>query len=176
MNKINTPFDGLYIIENNKIFDDRGWFEKKYHAELMSDISPIVGEVYTSMSNKNVLRGLHFQRGHKGQSKLVTCLAGSFIDIAVDLRKEKSTFGQVFTYKLDSRGSNSVFIPKEFAHGIFALEDNSILLNIAGSVYSPGDEGGILWSSLKELSFVNNPLLSDKDANLPSWEEIVDGL
>jgi dTDP-4-dehydrorhamnose 3,5-epimerase len=176
MNKINTPFDDLYIVENNRIYDDRGWFEKKYHAELMSDISPIVGEVYTSLSNKNVLRGLHFQRGEKGQSKLVTCLAGSFIDIAVDLRKDKSTFGHVFTYKLDSRSSNSVFIPKEFAHGIFALEDNSILLNIAGSVYSSGDEGGILWSSLKELSFINNPMLSDKDANLPSWEEIVDSL
>ncbi len=174
MKLIDTDFEGLFIVENQRIDDQRGFFEKKFNQELLSRITKNVGESYVSRSSKGVLRGLHFQRGLAAQTKLVTCISGSFIDIAVDLRKEKETFGRVFLYKVDSREPISLFIPGEFAHGIFALEDNTVLLNYAGSVYSPGNEGGILWSSVTELDFIKNPIISEKDSALPSLKIILE--
>lgn len=176
MKIIQTKFNGLFIVENSRIIDQRGWFEKKHHSELLSGITPLVGESYTSMSSRGVLRGLHFQSGAFAQSKLITCLFGSFIDIAVDLRKNEPTFGQVFMHEVDSREAISIFIPGEFAHGTYALEDNTILLNYAGSVYAPGSEGGIKWDSIKELNFIRNPIISDKDMNLPEIDFVLRSL
>ncbi len=176
MKLLDTNFKGLYVIENHRLYDDRGWFEKKYNSELLNAVSDTVGESYVSLSNKGVLRGLHFQAGSSSQSKLVTCISGSFIDIAIDLRKEEPTFGKVFMQEIDSRKSISVFIPGEFAHGIYALEDKTILLNYAGTVYSPGNEGGINWRSIKELDFLGSPIVSEKDLNLPYLDEVLDKL
>jgi dTDP-4-dehydrorhamnose 3,5-epimerase len=149
MEVINTKFSGLNLIKNTRIEDSRGWFEKKYNGEILKGLSPNVGESYVSISKKGVLRGLHFQSGSSAQSKLVSCLSGSFIDIAVDLRKSEPTFGQVFLHEIDSRSAISLFIPGDFAHGIYALESNTIMLNYAGSLYAPGNEGGINWKSIK---------------------------
>lgn len=176
MNLVKTAFNGLYIVENNRVIDQRGWFEKKFHSDLLSQANSNVGESYSSLSKRGVLRGLHFQGGQFSQSKLVTALTGSFIDIAVDLRRSEATFGKVFIHEVDSRKATSIFLPGEFAHGIYALEDNTILLNYAGSVYAPGLEGGINWSSIPELQFISNPILSEKDANLPSLDQVLSQL
>jgi dTDP-4-dehydrorhamnose 3,5-epimerase len=176
MKIIDTEFKGLKIIENNRIKDDRGWFEKKFHQELLKGITGSVGESYVSKSSKGVLRGLHFQTGKSAQSKLVTCLSGSFIDIAIDLRKEEPSFGKVFMYEVDSRKSASVFVPGEFAHGIYVLEDDTVLLNYASTVYSPGCEGGINYQSVLELRFISNPIVSEKDRVLPTIEQVLSAI
>ena len=173
MNLINTNFNGLYIIKNNRFLDERGWFEKKYHNELLSHSISKVHESYVSLSNQGVLRGLHFQIGQHAQSKLVTALSGSFIDIGVDLRKSEPTFGKVFMYEVNSKNPISIFLPGEFAHGIYVLEKNTILLNYAGNTYTPGMEGGIHWASIPELNFISDPIISEKDENLPSLQEVL---
>lgn len=173
MKIVDTEFEGLFIIENIKIEDERGTFEKKFSSELLSKVMSNVGESYTSISKKGALRGLHFQKGSFAQAKLVTCLSGAFIDFAVDLRKEQKTFGKVFMMEISSNSAKSIYIPGDFAHGIYAIEDNTILLNYAGSVYRPGDEGGIKWNTIPDLKFIDNPLVSEKDSNLPSLETVL---
>lgn len=176
MNIKKTGFRGLYIIDNIRIVDDRGFFEKKYNQDLLKDLNIKVGESYVSLSKKGVLRGLHYQKGEASQSKLVTCIRGSFLDIAVDLRKSEPTFGRVFIKEIDCRQPVSVFVPGEFAHGIYSLEEDTVLLNHAGSVYSPGNEGGINWASIDELTFINNPIVSEKDLNLPNLDEVLESI
>ena len=171
-----TEFPGLKLINNNRILDNRGWFEKKFQSILLSELNMQVKEVYASHSARGVLRGLHFQSSANAQPKLVTCISGSFIDIAVDLRADLPTFGKVFIHEINSRNPISVYVPGEFAHGIYSLEENTIMLNMAGAIYSPGNEGGILWSSIPELAFINDPILSEKDANLPTLTEVISAL
>lgn len=172
MNRIKTNFDGLFIIESIRVSDNRGYFEKKYDLSLR-EFMPKIYETYISSSNKNVLRGLHFQRGMSAQSKLITCIKGSFLDIAVDLRPKQPTFGKCFIYEINSNTTKSLLIPGEFAHGVYALEDDSILLNMANNDYSPSDESGVNWNSIPELGFIKTPTVSSKDSLLPSLEDIL---
>jgi dTDP-4-dehydrorhamnose 3,5-epimerase len=107
------------------------------------------------------------------QSKLITCIKGSFLDIAVDLRPKQPTFGKCFIYEINSNTTKSLLIPGEFAHGVYALEDDSILLNMANNDYSPSDESGVNWNSIPELGFIKAPTVSSKDSLLPSLEDIL---
>ena len=168
-----TKFNGLYIVQNDKIEDHRGWFRKIYHEEMLISIVKNIGETYVSLSKQGVLRGLHYQKGNAAQSTLITCLAGGFIDVAIDLRKHEPSFGQVFLHELNAGDGQSIYIPPEFAHGIYTTQDDTILLNHAGSVYAPGDEGGINWSSINELKFIKNPIVSEKDSSLDTIEKVL---
>jgi len=172
MYQIKTDFDGLFIIKPIRVPDNRGYFEKKYDLSLR-ELMPMICETYISSSNKNVLRGLHFQRGISSQSKLITCIKGSFLDIAVDLRPKQPTFGKCFIYELKSNATTSLLIPGEFAHGVYALEDDSILLNMASNDYSPSDESGINWNSIPELGFIKTPTVSSKDSLLLPLDDIL---
>ena len=176
MKIVETNFKGLYIIQNNKIEDERGWFRKTYHEAMLKTIVTKIGETYVSLSKKGVLRGLHFQKGNAAQSKLITCLAGSFIDVAIDLRRNEPSFGQVFFQELNSGDGQSIYVPSEFAHGVYTTQDNTILLNQAGNVYSPGDEGGINWRSVKELRFIKDPIVSEKDNGLDNLENVLNNI
>tara|TARA_B000000565_G_C23659399_1_gene329828 strand:- start:67 stop:603 length:537 start_codon:yes stop_codon:yes gene_type:complete len=165
-----SEFKGLYIVEYFNLLDDRGKFVKPW---VRSDIQDIFGnnfETYFSSSKKGVLRGLHYQIGNKAQKKYVTCLKGKIEDIALDLRENSSTYGQVFRKTLNEMDGRGLIIPEGFAHGIFAHEE-SIIVNFCDKVYSPGDEAGISPTSLASLKDLNIKILSDKDQSLPDFKD-----
>ena len=127
-----------------------------------------------SLSIKNTLRGLHFQREPYAQSKLVRCITGSILDVAVDIRKDSSTFGKHVKVVLSSEDKKMLYIPRGFAHGFLVLSDVAEVLYKVDNFYSKGYESGIIWND-NELGIdwpITNPILSEKDKGLPSFAEL----
>jgi dTDP-4-dehydrorhamnose 3,5-epimerase len=118
-----------------------------------------------SSSNKGVLRGLHFQNPPYSQGKLVQVIAGSALDVAVDLRRNSETYGQQVKVLLSSEKRNQFWIPEGFAHGFLALEDNTIFSYKCTNYYNPQSEVTILWNdrNLKIDWQIDNPIISPKD-------------
>jgi dTDP-4-dehydrorhamnose 3,5-epimerase len=167
-----TPFNGLSIVRHLRAPDARGVLVKPWIAgELAGRFGP-AAEAYFSFSEKGVFRGLHYQHGDMAQNKYVVCLAGSIEDVALDLRPGSQTHGRVFRLRLDALSGVGVIIPGGFAHGIFAHEPSTIV-NFCDKPYAPGDEGGVNWTSLDELSDLAVIRVSDKDASLPGRAEVL---
>jgi dTDP-4-dehydrorhamnose 3,5-epimerase len=148
--------------------DQRGYFLESFNEKLFSEV---VGKKITfvqdneSLSSKNVVRGLHFQKPPYAQGKLVRVVKGSVLDVAVDLRKKSPTFGKVFTIELSETNKRQFWIPEGFAHGFATLEDNTIFQYKCTSYYSPENEETIKWndSTLGIDWKINEPIISDKD-------------
>ena len=165
--------NGLKIIEPKVIKDERGVFFESYNqAQLIKEgIADNFLQDNQSVSNKGVLRGLHFQRGNYAQAKLVRVIKGSVLDIAVDLRKDSETFGKHFSIELNDRNNLMFYIPVGFAHGFIALEDNTIFVYKCSAFYNKESEGGIIWN---DPTLAINwgailPIISEKDALLPTF-------
>ena len=128
----------------------------------------------TSVSKKNVLRGLHFQI-KKPQAKFISVLSGKIFDVVVDLRKKSKTFGKTFSIILDSRKNTSLFIPVGFAHGFKSLKDNSIMLYACSENRYPKYERGLIWND-KDLKIKwpnrKKNILSKKDKNNISFKNL----
>lgn len=169
-----TPIDGLLIIEPKVYTDDRGVFFESYNDKLKAaGIDVEFVQDNQSVSKKNVIRGLHFQRAPHAQGKLVRVSYGSVIDIAVDLRKNSSTFGRHFSIELNNRNNLMFWIPPGFAHGFSVLEDNTVFLYKVSGLYNPQAEAGIIYSD-PELNIdwkIKEPIVSQKDRVLPSFKE-----
>ena len=165
-----TPLQDLLIIHPDVYGDQRGYFyeswNRKKYAEIGLDVNWIQDN--QSMSQKNVLRGLHFQAPPFAQGKLVRVVRGSVIDVALDIRKESPTYGEYFALELNETNHTQLWIPPGFAHGFVTLQDNTIFsYKCSGGVYNPSSEGCILWSD-EQLNIdwgVENPIISEKDKN-----------
>jgi dTDP-4-dehydrorhamnose 3,5-epimerase len=171
MNIEETNFDGLLCIHHKLYRDARGVLRKVLDAELASRINMRVDDAYLTASHARAVRGLHHQRGEFGQTKLISCIQGSFLDIAVDLRPASRTYGQTFVYTLDAEKATSVLVPAGFSHGTLSLQDQSIAHTLCSGEYYPEYEEGIhIASVLPDI----NPLdliLSEKDKGLPTLHE-----
>ena len=123
-----TKFEGLIILQPKIYIDNRGEFIESWNEAVFKDlgINIIFKQDNQSKSNKNVLRGLHFQHPPNVQGKLVRVSKGSVLDVVVDLRKKSATYGQHFKKELSSENSTMLWIPSGFAHGFLALEDDTI--------------------------------------------------
>lgn len=164
-----TKIDGLTCIQPFLSADSRGYllksFEKRSFAQHGINIQPY--EELTSCSSKGTLRGLHYQRNFS-QDKIIRVFSGRFFDVAVDLRKDSLTFGQWESFELSAENHCMLYIPKGFAHGFLALEDNSVLNYLCGDRYDAESEDGILWRD-PELSIpwpleqVENIIISPRD-------------
>jgi len=162
---------GVVEIIPKKFGDARGLFFESYSYKVFAEAGIDVNFVQDnqSLSQKGVLRGLHFQRPPYAQGKLVRVTTGSVLDVAVDIRKSSPTYGQAVTCKLDAAQHNMLYIPPGFAHGFVALQDNTTFLYKCTDYYQPAAEGGIIWND-PELNInwnIENPLISAKDAVLP---------
>ena len=166
-----TRFDGLQIVHYFRAQDARGTFVKPWQANELMEPFGAAAEAYFSYSERGVFRGLHFQRGKHAQKKFVICLSGSIEDVALDMRRESRTFGEVFRMRLDGMSGIGVIVPEGFAHGIFAHAPSTIA-NFCDKPYAPGEEGGIDWRSLSPLADLLVTNVSDKDAGLPAWSEV----
>ena len=162
MKIIKTQFEGLKIIKNPKIYDNRGYFRE---ISLEKLIKKRLKFNYTSLSKKNVVRGLHLQNKKK-QAKLVTVLSGKIFDIALDLRKKSKTFGKYFSIFLSEKDDTSLFIPEGFAHGFMSLSKNTLLLYQCSNYRDKKSEFSINWND-KDLNIkwpkINKKIISNKD-------------
>ena len=138
-----TAFAGLFVYKGKQVIDDRGAFRKFLDRSIVSAASAPPMECYVSTSLKHAVRGLHFQKPPYAQYKIVSCLSGSFIDVAVDLRQDSQTYGKTFSMEISRENNKVVFIPPMFAHGILSLEDNTTMLSLSSVGYYPESEDGI---------------------------------
>lgn len=175
MEIIETGLKDCFIAKNVLHGDDRGFFLESFNQQRLSLNSGIeinVKQINFAKSDAGVLRGLHYQLSPHAQSKLVSVIVGSVLDVVVDLRKESPTFGQK-TEVLLSEPSTSLFVPKGFAHGYEVLEDNTIFCYAVDSFYVPNAERGLYYNDPKlGIKWSDaEKLISEKDKNNPLLEE-----
>ena len=142
-----APIEGLYMIEPTVHGDKRGYFTETYNLNDMKQagLDMIFVQDNQSSSVKGVLRGLHFQKEHP-QGKLVRVIRGTVFDVAVDLRKGSSTFGQWYGVELSEENHLQFYISPGFAHGFLVLSDYAEFCYKCTDFYHPGDEGGLAWN------------------------------
>jgi len=149
--------------------DNRGYFLESYHFEKYSDggINATFVQDNEAFSGKNVVRGLHYQLSHP-QGKLIRCIKGIILDVAVDIRKNSDTFGQYVSNRLTSDKKEMMYVPEGFAHGYSVLSDEAIIQYKCTDYYHPEDEYGIKWND-PELDIqwgISQPIISGKDSQL----------
>lgn len=145
MNVISTNIDGVVIIEPRVFEDARGYFFESFsQREFNEKVKPVdFVQDNESKSTFGVIRGLHFQKPPYAQSKLVRCVRGAVLDVAVDIRKESPTYGQHVAVELTEDNHRQIFIPKGFAHGFAVLSDIAVFQYKCDEFYHPESEGGI---------------------------------
>jgi dTDP-4-dehydrorhamnose 3,5-epimerase len=179
MNLIKTTIDGLVLLQPTIFNDHRGFFMESFHKK---NINNLIGDINfvqdnESESSRGVLRGLHFQKPPYAQAKLVRCLKGSVLDVALDLRKDSKTYGHFETTLLSQENKNQLFIPKGFAHGFVVLSETAIFSYKVDNYYNPDFESGILWSD-PDLKIdwkipKDEIIISEKDKKLSTFNNFV---
>ena len=157
--------------------DTRGYFFESYQKERFhqAGIDADFVQDNESMSAKDVLRGLHFQKPPFAQAKLVRVVHGSVLDVAVDIRKKSPTYGKYEAVILSAENKLMLWIPEGFAHGYLSLEDNTIFQYKCSQYYNKESECSIIWNDL-DLNVqwgIDAPLVSDKDLQGLRFRELV---
>ena len=142
-----APIKGLYVIEPAVHGDNRGYFMETYNQNDMHEagLDMVFVQDNQSMSTKGVLRGLHFQKQYP-QGKLVRVIKRKVFDVAVDLRKDSSTYGHWYGVELTEENKKQFYISEGFAHGFLVLSDVAEFCYKVTDFYHPGDEGGLAWN------------------------------
>ena len=173
MNVIKTDIEGVLILEPRVFKDARGYFFESYNKEEFDRLVAPVDFVQDneSCSTRGVMRGLHFQRPPHTQAKLVRCVRGEVLDVAVDIRKGSPTFGKHVSCLLTEENHRQFFVPRGFAHGFAVLSDVAVFQYKCDNFYAPQADGGI---SIIDDSLgidwgidINEAILSEKDKNHP---------
>ncbi len=167
MEIIETGIKDLLLLKPKVFKDERGYFYESYNQLNFKNIG--INVEFTqdnqSLSNKDIVRGLHFQSPPHAQDKLVRVIKGAVLDVAVDIRKNSPTYGKHFKVELTEDNFLMLFIPKGFAHGFATLQDNTIFSYKCSDTYHPETEGGLQWND-REIGIewgIENPILSEKD-------------
>ena len=169
MQIIDTPLQDAKIIIPKVFEDERGYFFESFNLENFQNQLGAYTFVQDnqSLSQKGVLRGLHFQNPPFAQGKLVRVLAGSVLDVIVDIRKSSPTYGEHFSYTLCATQKHALWVPPGFAHGFLTLEDHTVFFYKVTNYYHKASEGCIAYND-KDLGIdwgIEEPILSDKDKN-----------
>lgn len=173
MEVIKTDIEGVVIIEPRVLKDARGYFFESFSQREFEENVRKINFVQDneSMSSYGVMRGLHFQRPPFAQSKLVRCVKGAVLDVAVDIRKGSSTYGQHVAVKLTEDNHRQFFIPRGFAHGFAVLSDVAVFQYKCDNYYAPQADGGIsILDSELGIDWhipLDNAILSEKDTLHP---------
>ena len=177
MKFIETKILDVFIIEPKVFGDARGYFLETYNEKEFEEFIGKISFVQDneSKSSKGVLRGLHFQKPPFDQAKLVRCIEGEVLDIAVDVRKNSKTYGKHVAVLLSGVNKRQLFLPRGFAHGFLVLSDTATFAYKVDNTYAPEFDAGIRWND-KELNIKwgmedSEVIISAKDAELPFFLE-----
>ncbi len=170
-----TAIPDVKLIEPRVFEDNRGYFYEAYRQSVLQEagIEAHFVQDNVSKSIRNTLRGLHYQIINP-QAKLVQCLHGNIIDVAVDIRRHSPTFGKHVAAELSSQNKQLLFIPEGFAHGFLVLSEEAVVSYKCTDYYNAAGERGIKWDD-PEIGInwnVENPVLSEKDRHLPLLSEL----
>ena len=170
----------ILVVTPRRFLDERGWFSETYNTRKWSTL---LGEVSFVQDNESysrqvgTVRGLHYQRPPFAQAKVVRCMRGSILDVAVDLRAGSPTYGQAVSFELSASGGQQIFIPIGFAHGFITLEPDTEIAYKVSQYYAPDHEFGLKWDD-PDLA-INWPTpptgvhLSPKDLLLGGFKDFV---
>ncbi|MBX2835886.1 MAG: dTDP-4-dehydrorhamnose 3,5-epimerase [Gammaproteobacteria bacterium] len=172
MKFIETDIDGVFIVELEKISDDRGFFARAFCREQFLE-QGLVGEMVQGNVSFNVLagtiRGMHFQRQPAAEVKLVRCTRGSILDVAIDLREDSPTYLGHVSVELTADNHRALYVPENFAHGFQTLEPDTEVSYLVSAYYTPACESGLRYDD--PAVGINWPLsattVSEKDGNWP---------
>lgn len=179
MNVIKTDIEGVVILEPRMFADARGYFFESYNRRAFDEVMGSVDFVQDneSSSSKGVMRGLHFQRPPHAQAKLVRCVRGKVLDVAVDIRKGSPTYGKHVSCLLTEDNHRQFFIPRGFAHGFAVLSDVAIFQYKCDNYYCLEADGGV---SILDPSLgidwgiaIEDAILSDKDKKHPLLKDFI---
>ncbi|MDI1354188.1 MAG: dTDP-4-dehydrorhamnose 3,5-epimerase [bacterium] len=167
MEVVATKLEGVLVLKPKVFEDARGHFFESYNKTLFQNAGLNLNFVQDnqSLSQKGVLRGLHFQNPPHAQGKLVRVITGAVFDVAVDIRNGSPTYGQWFGQELNDKNKWMMYIPEGFAHGFATLEDNTIFAYKCTNFYNKPSEDCLLWND-PDIGItwgLSNPLLSEKD-------------
>lgn len=174
-----TKLKDCFVISPKVFNDERGYFFESFNQNTFNSV---IGKKVNfvqdneSFSSKGVLRGLHFQKNEYAQAKLVRVIKGKVLDVAVDNRKNSSTYGAHVAIELSEDNKKQLFVPRGFAHGFIVLSETAIFSYKCDNIYNKTSEGGIIYNDthlnidwkLDEQDFI----ISDKDLVLPSFKDL----
>lgn len=171
MELIETSLKDCFVIKNKVFGDERGFFLESFNKKKLEDvgISFEVKQVNFAKSQKNVLRGLHYQIKPYSQAKLVGVISGAVTDVVVDLRKDSPSFLKHFKYSIEDP-STLIYIPEGFAHGYLTTQDETLFYYAVNNFYKPDHERGVLYcDKTLNIDWGNdeNTIISPKDLNQP---------
>lgn len=176
MEIIKTDVLDVYIIEPKVFGDNRGWFFESWSKKKMEEAGlfyDFVQDNHSYSEKKGTLRGLHFQKGEDAQAKLVRCVRGAVLDVAVDLRVGSPTYKKWVAVELTEENKKQLLVPRGFAHGFLTLTDDVEFMYKVDNYYAPESDRGILWND-KDLGVkwgIETPILSEKDKNAVSFRD-----
>jgi len=167
-----SEIEGCFELQFKAVDDERGRFVKVFQDQVFSEHGLVSNfpEEYYSVSQRNVIRGMHFQLPPMDHVKVVYCVEGEVIDAVVDLRLDSPTFGQYTLFELSSVKANAIYIPKGMAHGFCVRSEQAIMVYKVSTVYSPEHDAGILWDSAGIKWGITSPILSERDQRFPTLD------
>lgn len=178
MNVIETPFEGLLIIEPRVFNDDRGYFFESFNERTFQSATGFTNRFVQdnqARSTYGVLRGLHYQNAPNAQTKLIRALEGTIWDVVVDLRTHSKTFGQWYGVELSAENKRQFLIPRGFAHGYSVLSETAEVFYKCDNFYSKQDEGGVLYNdpalAIDWKIDMSKALVSEKDLVQPLFAD-----
>lgn len=170
MNVTKTKLDGCLIIEPQVFGDHRGWFYESYSKRKLPELDvEFVQDNHSFTQHKGTIRGIHFQKNPAAQGKLVRCVRGAVMDVAVDLRSDSPTYKQWIMVELSADNKKMLFLPRGFGHGFVTLTDDVEFLYKADDYYAPEHDRSIRWDD-PEIGVswgITDPILSEKDRKAP---------
>jgi dTDP-4-dehydrorhamnose 3,5-epimerase len=180
MNIKQTKLKGCFIIEPQVFKDKRGYFLESFNQKIFNQYTEentTFVQDNESFSSKGVLRGLHYQTGDYSQAKLVRVIKGEVLDVAVDIRKDSSTFGQYESVVLSGDNKKQLFVPRGFAHGFVVLSDVAIFSYKCDNFYNKEFEAGIIYNdptiNIDWILNQNDLIVSEKDEILPKLQDAI---
>ena len=170
-----TPLSDVFVLTPPVFTDMRGSFVKVYNREVFSTrgLRCDCEEIFYSTSKQGVLRGFHFQIPPMDMEKIVWVTSGEILDVVVDLRKGSATYGTCFAETLSAENCRAIYIPKGAGHAFCVLSREATVLYQTSRGFSPSHDTGIRWDSVGFDWPVTDPVISDKDINLPALADFV---
>lgn len=174
MNVTKTKLAGCLVIEPQVFGDHRGWFYESYSKRKLPELDvDFVQDNHSFTQCKGTIRGIHFQNNPAAQGKLVRCVRGAVMDVAVDLRSSSPTYKQWIMVELSADNKKMLFLPRGFGHGFVTLTDGVEFLYKADDYYAPEYDRSVRWDD-PEIGIpwgITNPILSEKDRKAPCLKD-----